>query len=59
MSGEKRVFTLRIEDQLYDKIRIIADKNKRSLNGQIEFLIEQCVLEYEKEYGRIETEKEG
>jgi hypothetical protein len=32
-----------VDDELYDKIRVIADKNKRSLSGQLELLIEQCI----------------
>ncbi len=59
MSKEKRVFTLRVDDELYDKIKVIADKNKRSLNGQIELLIEQCIVEFEKKNGMIEMKKEG
>lgn len=59
MATDKRVFTLRIDDDLYEKLRVIAEKNKRSLNRQIEFLAEQCAEDYEKAYGEIETEKEG
>lgn len=59
MPTDKRVFTLRMDDGLYEKLKVIADKNKRSLNRQIEFLAEKCAEDYEKEYGEIETEKEG
>jgi hypothetical protein len=59
MHKKKRVFTLRVDDELYDKLKVIADKNKRSLNGQIELLIEQCVVAFEKENGMIEVGKEG
>lgn len=59
MPTNKRVFTLRIDDELYEKLKFVADKNKRSLNRQIEFLAEQCVGKYEQEFGEIKMEKEG
>jgi hypothetical protein len=57
MNKEKRVFTLRVDDELYDKLKVIAGKNKRSLNGQIELLIEQCIVAFEKDNGMIEVDK--
>lgn len=58
MASDKRVFTLRLDDELYNKLKYIADKNKRSMNGQIEFLAEKCVDEFERENGEIKI-KEG
>lgn len=36
-----KVFTMRIDEDLLEKIRISADRNKRSLAKEIEFLLEQ------------------
>ncbi len=53
MATNKRAFTMRMQPQNFDKIKIISDKNKRSIAMQIELLIENCISEYEKQYGEI------
>lgn len=53
MPTDKRVFTLRLQEDNFNKIKYIADKNKRSIAMQIEFLIEQCIAEYERDQGKI------
>ena len=53
MPTDKRVFTLRIQEDNFNKIKYIAEKNKRSIAMQIEFLVEQFIDEYEKEHGKI------
>lgn len=57
MATNKRVFTLRLEEKNFEKIKIIADKNKRSIAMQIEYLIEQHIEEFERKNGVIEIEK--
>ncbi len=42
-------FSLRISEELLDKVKYIAAKNKRSANKEMEFAIEKYVKEYEKE----------
>lgn len=37
-----------------DKMKVIAEKNKRSLAKELEFIIENHINDYEKEYGKIE-----
>ena len=53
MSTDKRPFTMRMQPDNFEKIRIIAATNKRSIAMQIEFLIEECIAAYEKEHGAI------
>ena len=53
MATNKRVFTLRLEEENFEKIKFIADRNKRSIAKQIEYLIEQHINEYETEHGAI------
>ncbi len=53
MATDKRQFTLRLQDENFDKIKYLADKNKRSIAMQIEFLIEQYIEDYEKQHGQI------
>lgn len=55
MPTDKRVFTLRLQEDNFNKIKYIAEKNKRSIAMQIEFLIEQCIAEYERDHGKINT----
>ena len=53
ISTNKRVFTMRMQPENFDKIRVIAAINKRSVAMQIEHLIEQCISDYETQYGQI------
>lgn len=49
-------FSLRISEELHEKLKYIARENKRSENKEIEFVLEQYVKKYEKENGKIKTE---
>lgn len=44
---------LRLEETTWEKISYLSKKNKRSLNSQIELLIEQYIEDYEKSNGPI------
>lgn len=48
-------FSLRIPEELLHKVRIIAAQNKRSINKEIEFVIERYVTDYEKIHGCIKV----
>ena len=50
--AEKR-FTLRIEDELLQKLYFIADYEDRSANGQIVKLIRKQIEDFESEHGCI------
>lgn len=39
----KKAFPLRLDPELYDQIRRWAEAEFRSVNGQIEFLLERAV----------------
>ncbi len=54
MATNKKVFTLRLEEKNFEKIKIIAEKNKRSIAMQIEYLIEQHIDKFEEENGPIQ-----
>ena len=49
----KKSLSIRIDDDLLDKLHIVADYEGRSANGQILVLIRRCVEQYEKEHGVI------
>ena len=46
-------FSIRIDEQMLNKLHIVADYEGRSANSQILILIRDCVEKYEKEHGRI------
>lgn len=46
--------TLRLKTSVHEQLKTIADDNKRSLNGQIEFIIENFIfnyMKYNEQYG--------
>lgn len=45
---------LRLEQKLLKKMTYIAKKQRRSLNAQIEFAVQELIDAYEKQYGVIE-----
>lgn len=49
---------LRLDADILSKVKVIAKRNKRSLNSQIEFVVQEYVREYEKENGVIEIDPE-
>lgn len=46
-------FSLRISEELLEKVKVIAASNKRSANKEIEFILENAVKDYEKLNGEI------
>jgi hypothetical protein len=54
MVTNKRQFTLRLSDENFEKIKRIADINKRSIAMQIEYLIEKYIEKWENENGKID-----
>lgn len=47
-------FTLRLEDKEHQKLKVIAKKQGRSLNKQIEVVLYDFIENYEKLTGKIE-----
>ena len=50
-------FSLRVSEELLDKIKYIAAQNKRSANKEIEFVLEQYVRQYEQAHGMLDVEE--
>ena len=57
MATKKRVFTLRMEDEIFDKIGILATSTHRSMTNYIEFILLSHIRDYEEKNGTIETGK--
>lgn len=49
----KKSLSIRIDDDLLDKLHIVADYEGRSANGQIIVLVRKCIEQHEKEHGEI------
>jgi len=45
--------SIRIEEEMLDKLHLVADYEGRSANSQILILIRDCIQNYEKEHGKI------
>ncbi|GMA52018.1 hypothetical protein GCM10025857_68150 [Alicyclobacillus contaminans] len=58
MTTDKKVFTLRLQEENFLKIRTIAERERRSIAMQIEYILEQFILDYERQNGEIHVEKE-
>ncbi len=52
-----RSLTIRIDDKLLDKLHVVADYEGRSANSQVLILIRDCVKQFERENGEIETRR--
>ena len=49
--------SIRIDEQMLDKLHVVADYEARSANSQIIILIRDCIEKYEREHGVIQTGK--
>ncbi|NBH19100.1 toxin-antitoxin system HicB family antitoxin [Clostridiaceae bacterium] len=57
MATIRKVFTLRLTDDVFNKIGILATSEHRSLNNYIEYVLIQHLEEVEKERGIIITDQ--
>ncbi len=56
MGVQQNPYSIRIEEELMKKLRILAKENGRSLNKQIEFSLRKYLTAYEKENGEIKID---
>ncbi len=49
--------SIRIEEEMLDKLHVIADYEGRSANSQILVLIRDLIEQYEAKHGEIKTGK--
>ena len=48
MATNKRVFTLRLNDEVFDKIGVLASEQHRSMTNYIEYVLLQHIEDMEK-----------
>ena len=58
MATNKKVFTLRLSDEVFDKIGVLATREHRSMTNYIEVVLLKHLSEVEKENGAILTDKD-
>ena len=58
MATTKRVFTLRLTDEVFDKIGTLASSEHRSMTNYIEFVLLKHIEETEREHGAIIPEEQ-
>ena len=51
--------SIRIEEEMLDKLHVVADYEGRSANSQILVLIRDLIKNYEAEHGEIKVGKRG
>ena len=57
MATNKRVFTLRLSDDVFDKIGVLATSEHRSMTNYIEYVLIQHLDHIENEHGKIKTDE--
>ncbi|MBE6972410.1 MAG: hypothetical protein E7440_00805 [Ruminococcaceae bacterium] len=56
MKKDKTHLSIRMNTDLHDRFRFVAGAEGRTMSGQILYLIQKCVRDFEKEHGPIQTE---
>lgn len=59
MATNKRVFTLRLSDEVFDKIGKLATDQHRSMTNYIEFVLLKHIQEVEAATGEIKVSENG
>lgn len=55
MATDKKVFTLRMQESTYEKVRYLAYFERRSVAMEIEHILLQYIEAFEDQNGTIET----
>ena len=58
MATNKRVFTLRLSDEVFDKIGVLATREHRSMTNYIEYVLLKHINYIEAEQGEIKEEND-
>lgn len=57
MKKDKTHLSIRMNTNLHDRFRFVAGAEGRTMSGQILYLIQKCIRDFEKEHGPISTEE--
>jgi len=53
MASQQTPYSLRLDEILMAKVKVIAGEQRRSINMEIERMVERGVAQYEEEHGEI------
>lgn len=56
---DKMFLSIRMNKELHDKFQYVASYEGRSMSGQIIYLLNKCVKDFERANGPIELPKDG
>ncbi len=56
---KNKTYSLRLDNELMDKVRIIANKEDRPLSKQLERIVRNYIEQYEQTNGIINTKNNG
>jgi hypothetical protein len=56
-TNDKISLNIRLNEDFHSKIKFISETEYRSLNNQIEYILQKYIKEYEKDNGEIATEE--
>ena len=56
---DKTFLSIRMNKELHDKFQYVAAYEGRSMSGQIIYLLNKCVREFEETNGKIELSEEN
>lgn len=54
MAGKIKSLSIRIDEEMLNKLHVVADYEGRSANSEIPILIRDAIAAYEKQNGKIE-----
>jgi hypothetical protein len=57
MSKNLKPYPIRVEEELLNKFRVVAKANHRSIIGQLSFIMEQAVIEFETRHCEIKVDE--
>lgn len=57
MKKNEKHLSLRIDEELLRRFDYVAAHDDRSMNGLMLSLIKRCIIDFEKEHGKIELEE--
>lgn len=57
MAANKRVFTLRLSEEVFDKIGVLAANEHRSLTNYIEYVLLKHLKDMESEQKPVDTNR--
>ena len=59
MTSLKPLRSIRMNDELYLKLKEVASKDKRSFNNMVELILQKYVDDYEQQHGEIKVDTDA